>query len=202
MCRKIGCNRNVRNRVNKTEFGRIVLNLILYFGSKTKIKVVAITFICWPPRWLSDLSRIWHPLKKRSWWSRSPHLCVRSFGSARPLSVAGIEGPPLMNLDEIRIRKAHRWELGVAHAKWRKEVERLGRCEVIRNPKSLWTGNFQSNHLLRRTIKVFNGERAGKGIDVVRVHINHQINIIGQSGFTIYDAGDSACNHVGNGEFI
>jgi MFS family permease len=26
MYRKIGCNRNVRNRVNKTEFGRIVLN--------------------------------------------------------------------------------------------------------------------------------------------------------------------------------
>jgi hypothetical protein len=26
MCRKIGCNRNVRNRVNKTEFGRMVLN--------------------------------------------------------------------------------------------------------------------------------------------------------------------------------
>jgi hypothetical protein len=25
--RKIGCNRNVRNCVNKTEFGRIVLNL-------------------------------------------------------------------------------------------------------------------------------------------------------------------------------
>jgi len=41
MRRKIGCNRNFRNRVNKTEFGRIVLNLIFYFGSKTKIKVVA-----------------------------------------------------------------------------------------------------------------------------------------------------------------
>jgi len=25
MCRKIWCNRNVRNRVHKTEFGRIVL---------------------------------------------------------------------------------------------------------------------------------------------------------------------------------
>ena len=36
MSRKIGCNRNFRNRINKTEFGRIVLNLILYFGSKTK----------------------------------------------------------------------------------------------------------------------------------------------------------------------
>ena len=48
MCRKIGCNRNVRNRVNKTEFGRIVLNLIFYFGFKTKIKVVDITF-----SWLS-----------------------------------------------------------------------------------------------------------------------------------------------------
>ena len=41
MCRKIGCNRNFRNRVNKTEFGRIVLNLIFYFSSKTKIEVVA-----------------------------------------------------------------------------------------------------------------------------------------------------------------
>ena len=30
MFRKIGCNRNFRNRVNKTEFGRIVLNLIFY----------------------------------------------------------------------------------------------------------------------------------------------------------------------------
>ena len=44
MSRKIGCNGNVRKRVNKTEFGRIVLNLIFYFGSKTKIKVVDITF--------------------------------------------------------------------------------------------------------------------------------------------------------------
>jgi hypothetical protein len=44
MCRKIGCNRNVRSRVNKTEFGWIVLNLIFYFGSKTKIKVVDITY--------------------------------------------------------------------------------------------------------------------------------------------------------------
>jgi hypothetical protein len=44
MCRKIGCNKNFRNRVNKTEFGRIVLNLIFYFGSKTKIKDVDITF--------------------------------------------------------------------------------------------------------------------------------------------------------------
>jgi hypothetical protein len=26
MCLKIGCNINVRNRVNRTEFGRIVLN--------------------------------------------------------------------------------------------------------------------------------------------------------------------------------
>ena len=31
MCRKIGCNRNVRKRVIITEFGRIVLNLIFYF---------------------------------------------------------------------------------------------------------------------------------------------------------------------------
>jgi hypothetical protein len=45
MCRKIGCNRNFRNRVNKTEFGRIVLNLIFYFGSKTKTKIVDITFL-------------------------------------------------------------------------------------------------------------------------------------------------------------
>ena len=44
MCRKIGCNRIVRNRVNMTELGRIVLNLIFYFASKTKIKVVDITF--------------------------------------------------------------------------------------------------------------------------------------------------------------
>jgi len=44
MCRKFGCNRNFRNRVNKTEFGRIVLNLIFYFGSKTKIKGVDTTF--------------------------------------------------------------------------------------------------------------------------------------------------------------
>jgi hypothetical protein len=44
MCRKIGCNKNFRNRVNKTEFGRIVLNLIFYFGSKTKVKGVDITF--------------------------------------------------------------------------------------------------------------------------------------------------------------
>jgi len=44
MCRKIGCNRNVRNRVNKTEFGRLVLNFIFYFGSITKTKVVDITF--------------------------------------------------------------------------------------------------------------------------------------------------------------
>jgi len=44
MCRKIGCNKNFRNRVNKTEFGQIVLNLIFYFGSKTKIKGVDITF--------------------------------------------------------------------------------------------------------------------------------------------------------------
>jgi len=44
MYRKIGCNRNVRNRVNMTEFGRIVLNLIFYFASITKIKVVDITF--------------------------------------------------------------------------------------------------------------------------------------------------------------
>ena len=29
MCRKIGCNRNVKNRFNKTEFVRIVLNLSL-----------------------------------------------------------------------------------------------------------------------------------------------------------------------------
>jgi hypothetical protein len=43
MGRKIGYNRNVRNRVNKTEFGRIVLNFIFYFGSITKIKVVAKT---------------------------------------------------------------------------------------------------------------------------------------------------------------
>ena len=41
MCRKIGRNRNVRKRVIMTEFGRIVLNLIFYFGSKIKIKVVA-----------------------------------------------------------------------------------------------------------------------------------------------------------------
>jgi hypothetical protein len=44
MCHKIGCNRSFRNRVNITEFGRIVLNLIFYFGSKTKIKVSDITF--------------------------------------------------------------------------------------------------------------------------------------------------------------
>ena len=44
MCRKIGCNKNFRNRVNKNEFRRIVLNLIFYFGSKTKIKDVDITF--------------------------------------------------------------------------------------------------------------------------------------------------------------
>jgi hypothetical protein len=44
MCRKVGCNRNVRNRVDKTELGRIVLNFIFYFGSKTKTKVVDITF--------------------------------------------------------------------------------------------------------------------------------------------------------------
>ena len=44
MCRKIGFNRIVRNRVNMTEFGRIVPNLIFYFASKTKIKVVDITF--------------------------------------------------------------------------------------------------------------------------------------------------------------
>jgi hypothetical protein len=45
MCCKIGCNKDYRNRVYKTEFGRIVLNLILYFfGSKTKIKGVDITF--------------------------------------------------------------------------------------------------------------------------------------------------------------
>jgi glycosyltransferase involved in cell wall biosynthesis len=31
MCRKIGCNKNFRNRVHKTEFGRIVLNLIFLF---------------------------------------------------------------------------------------------------------------------------------------------------------------------------
>ena len=43
MCRKIGCNKNFRNRVSKTEFGRIVLNLIFYFGSNTKIKGVDIT---------------------------------------------------------------------------------------------------------------------------------------------------------------
>jgi hypothetical protein len=44
MCRKIGCNQNFRNRVDKTEFGRIVLNLIFYFGSITKVKGVDITF--------------------------------------------------------------------------------------------------------------------------------------------------------------
>ena len=44
MCRKIGYNKNFRNRVNKNEFGRIVLNLIFYFGSKTKIKDVDIIF--------------------------------------------------------------------------------------------------------------------------------------------------------------
>ena len=44
MCRKIGCNKNFRKRVNKTELGRIVLNLIFYFGSITKIKGVDITF--------------------------------------------------------------------------------------------------------------------------------------------------------------
>jgi hypothetical protein len=37
MCRKISCNRNVRNRVNKADFKRIVLNFIFYFVSKTKI---------------------------------------------------------------------------------------------------------------------------------------------------------------------
>jgi hypothetical protein len=44
MWRKIGCNKNFRKRVNKTELGRIVLNLIFYFGSITKIKGVDITF--------------------------------------------------------------------------------------------------------------------------------------------------------------
>jgi hypothetical protein len=44
MCRKIGCNKNFRNPVNKAEFGRIVLNLIFYFGSKTEIKGVDINF--------------------------------------------------------------------------------------------------------------------------------------------------------------
>jgi hypothetical protein len=44
MCRKIGCNQKFRNRVDKAEFGRIVLNLIFYFGSKTKVKGVDITF--------------------------------------------------------------------------------------------------------------------------------------------------------------
>jgi hypothetical protein len=43
MCRKIGCNRNVRNRVSKTELGRIVLNFI-NFRSLTNIKDVANTF--------------------------------------------------------------------------------------------------------------------------------------------------------------
>jgi hypothetical protein len=43
MCRKIGSSRNIRNRVNKTEFGRIVLNLIFYFASITKIKIADIT---------------------------------------------------------------------------------------------------------------------------------------------------------------
>ncbi len=38
MCRKIGCSKNFGNRVNKAEFGRIVLNLIFYFGWKTKVK--------------------------------------------------------------------------------------------------------------------------------------------------------------------
>mgnify|MGYP001812798860 FL=1 len=59
MRRKIGCNRNFRNRVNKTEFGRIVLNLIFYFGSKTQIKVVDITFFWVIVPFLFDkLSRI------------------------------------------------------------------------------------------------------------------------------------------------
>ena len=44
MCRKIGYDRNVRNRVKKAEFGWIVLNFIFYFGSITQIKVVPITF--------------------------------------------------------------------------------------------------------------------------------------------------------------
>ena len=44
MCQKIRYNRNVRNRVNKTEFERIVLNFIFYFDSITKIKIVYITF--------------------------------------------------------------------------------------------------------------------------------------------------------------
>ena len=59
MRRKIGCNRNFRNRVNKTELGRIVLNFIFYFGSKTKIKVVDIT-IFWVivPFLFDKLSRI------------------------------------------------------------------------------------------------------------------------------------------------
>jgi hypothetical protein len=43
MCRKIGCNRNVRNRVIKTEFGRIVLNLF-NFRSLTNIKDIDNTF--------------------------------------------------------------------------------------------------------------------------------------------------------------
>ena len=43
MCRKIGCNRNARNRVNKTEFGRIVLNF-LNFRSLANIKDVDNTF--------------------------------------------------------------------------------------------------------------------------------------------------------------
>ena len=37
MCRKIRCNRNVRYRVNKADFKRIVLNFIFYLVSKNKI---------------------------------------------------------------------------------------------------------------------------------------------------------------------
>jgi hypothetical protein len=37
MCRKIRCNRNVRNRVNKADFKRIVLNFIFYLVTKNKI---------------------------------------------------------------------------------------------------------------------------------------------------------------------
>ncbi len=31
MCRKIGCNRNVCDCINRIEFGRVVLNFISYF---------------------------------------------------------------------------------------------------------------------------------------------------------------------------
>jgi hypothetical protein len=43
MCRKIGCNRNVRNRAHKTEFWRMVLNFF-NFRSLTNLKDVDHTF--------------------------------------------------------------------------------------------------------------------------------------------------------------